>query len=105
MRDVESSVSAFGHHFAVVSSQCHRRENSGDLAHAEPHLRASSQSPVFLKSVIHHARAGATLSSLRTIGATCVPRIFMARNICSCGSVETPIWNVTREMPPRTSFT
>jgi hypothetical protein len=29
----------------------------------------------------------------------------MDRNIFSCGSVETPIWNVRREMPPSTSFT
>ena len=29
----------------------------------------------------------------------------MARNIFRCGSVETPIWNVMREMPPRVSFT
>jgi hypothetical protein len=70
VRDVESSVSAFGHYFAVASSQCQCRENSGDLAHAEPHLRTSFQSPVSLKSLIHHARNGATLSSLRTRGAT-----------------------------------
>jgi hypothetical protein len=31
VRDVESSVSAFGHHFAVVSSQFYCRENSGTL--------------------------------------------------------------------------
>jgi hypothetical protein len=29
----------------------------------------------------------------------------MECNIVSCGSVETPIWNVMREIPPRTSFT
>jgi hypothetical protein len=29
----------------------------------------------------------------------------MACSTFWCGSVETPIWNVTREMPPRTSFT
>jgi hypothetical protein len=28
----------------------------------------------------------------------------IASNIFWCGSVETPIWNVTRELPPRTSF-
>jgi hypothetical protein len=70
VRDVESSVSAFGHHFAVVTSQCHCRENSGDLAHAEPHLRTSFQSPVSLRSLIHPARRRVTLSSLRTMGAT-----------------------------------
>jgi hypothetical protein len=52
VRDVESSVSAFGHHFAVVSSQCHCCENSEDLAHAEPHLRTSFQLPVSLKSLM-----------------------------------------------------
>jgi hypothetical protein len=70
VRDVESSVSAFGHHYAIVISQCHCRENSGDPAHAEPHLRTSFQSPVSLKSLVHNARTGATLSSLRTMGAT-----------------------------------
>jgi len=70
VRDVDSSVSAFGHHFAVASSQCHCSENSGDLAHAEPHLRTSFQSPVSLKSLIHHARNGATLNSFWTKGAT-----------------------------------
>jgi len=29
----------------------------------------------------------------------------MACNICWCGSVETPIWNVMREMPPRLQST
>jgi len=71
VRDVESSVSAFGHHCAVVSSQCHCRENSGDLTHAEPpHSRTSFQSSISLKNLIHQARTGLTLSSLRTIGAT-----------------------------------
>jgi hypothetical protein len=46
----------------------------------------------------------AAASSLRTMGATRVPRISMARSIFSCGSVETPIWKVMREMPPRTSL-
>src|ERR1700736_2368756 len=58
-----------------------------------------------LKSSNHQARTGVTPSSFRTMGATAVPRISMASNIFWCGSVETPIWNVTREMPPRTSFT
>jgi len=48
-------------------------------------------------------RAGiAAASSLRSMGATRVPRISMACSILSCGSVETPIWNVMREIPPRT---
>jgi hypothetical protein len=29
----------------------------------------------------------------------------MDRSIFWCGSVDTPIWSVTREMPPSTSFT
>src|ERR1700730_1145390 len=58
-----------------------------------------------LKSSNHQARTGVTPSSFRTIGATTVPRISMASNIFWCGRVETPIWNVMREMPPRTSFT
>jgi hypothetical protein len=57
------------------------------------------------ESAKHQARTGVTPSSFLTIGATAEPRISMASNIFWCGSVETPIWNVTREMPPRTSFT
>ena len=30
---------------------------------------------------------------------------YVAPNIFWCGSVETPIWNVARELPPRTSYT
>src|SRR6202040_3812486 len=36
----------------------------------------------------NQVRAGITVSSLRTIAATRVPRISMARNIFWCGSVE-----------------
>ena len=50
MRDVESSVSAFGHHFAVVSSQFYCRENSRTLRMLSRILRTSFQSPDFLKS-------------------------------------------------------
>ena len=50
---------------------------------------------------LHQARAGLAASSLWTMGTTRVPRISIARNIFRCESVETPIWNVIREMPPR----
>src|SRR5260370_36843091 len=70
-----------------------------------PVLKTESLLELTLKSSIHQARTAVTPSSFRTIGATTVPRISMASNIFLCGSVETPIWNVMREMPPRTSFT
>jgi hypothetical protein len=51
------------------------------------------------------ARALREADSFRMTGATRVPSISMARSIFSCGRVETPIWKVRREMPPKASFT
>src|SRR5882762_927966 len=70
-----------------------------------PVLKTAWLLDLSLKSSHHQAPRVVTPSSFRTIGATTVPRISMACNIVWCGSVETPIWNVMREMPPRTSFT
>src|ERR1700687_312992 len=105
-----------GGHSDARGGEVYREQNVLDRRHGfyshsglnnmiGPVLKTEWLLELSLKSSNHQARTGLTPSSFRTIGATTVPRISMACSIFWCGSVETPIWNVTREMPPRTSFT
>src|ERR1700682_667685 len=101
MQDSEKSTGNRMFWIVVMGSVPHSGFNNmiGPVLNTEWLLELS------LKGSNHQARTGMTPSSFRTIGATWVPRLSMASNMFECGSVETPIWNVTREMPPRTSFT